>query len=94
MTLKQIPGEAPQDFKPAKKQKSILLKIRTRLKAGKTENGKLILKKACFSLMNFLSNEGHMTLSDLNDLVRHLERSIMVVQASKKRLVEKSGRKK
>jgi hypothetical protein len=94
MTLKQIPGEAPIAKKLAKKQKSILLKIRTRLKAGKTENGKLILKKSCFSLMNFLSNEGHMSIADLNDLVRHLERSIIVVQASKKRLVEKSVRKK
>lgn len=94
MTLKQIPGEFMAKPAPLKKRKSILLKIRTRLSANKTQSGKLVLKKACFSLMNFLSNEGHMNLSDLNDLIRHLERSIMVVQTSKKRLVEKNGRKK
>ncbi|MDX9971198.1 MAG: hypothetical protein RBS56_04835 [Candidatus Gracilibacteria bacterium] len=94
MTLKQIPGEYLAKVSPIKKRKSILLKIRNRLSANKTQSGKLVLKKACFSLMNFLSNEGHMSISDLNELIRNLERSIMVVQAGKKRLVEKTGRKK
>lgn len=93
MTLKQIPGEFVAKSAPLKKRKSILLKIRTRLSANKTQSGKLVLKKACFSLMNFLSNEGHMDVSELNDLIRNLERSIMVIQKSKKRLVEKIRKK-
>ncbi len=91
MKLKKIPAE----FKalPPKKQKSILLKIKNRLSVEKNKKSHFELKKACFSIMNFLSNEGSMQIKDLNNLIHTLERSIIVVQSSKKKLVDKERQK-
>ncbi len=84
-----IPNEeSPKTKRKIKKQtlqERLKIKIGTKVLSG----DKNLLKASCLKIMEYLSDEGKFTVSDINILTRGLERSIMVLQKQKTRILEK-----
>lgn len=95
MPLKPIPAEQEQKNARVKKQKkrTLLQSIRTKLGTKIFTHDKKILKDTTTRIVEFLTNEGSLTVDYLNSLINCLERSIMIVQKRKKALIEKDNKK-
>lgn len=98
MTMKQLPveGESMKKVCPAKSashqylsREDICSLIKKRLHLKEISNDEKIIDKACYKMIRYVTEGNNFTLEDIQDLLHYLQRSILMIQKKKKRIVEK-----
>ena len=94
----KIPHEKTKPEKTNKKikksKKSLIQKIRQKLKLKEVSRDEKTVGKTCIKLIRYVAESNKFNIKDINDLLDDMERSILSLQRSKKQKIEKAKKKR